>query len=83
MGRGGAGLITSCVLRSHTDAALLYVLLQFHRCVMPPEHIFTWISWVGCGGVLHGFTTHSWPGKNRLFKCRKNSDIVHTLLYFP
>ena len=47
MGWGGA--ITSFALRSHTDAALLYVLLQFHGYVVLPEHIFIWIGW---GGVL-------------------------------
>ena len=59
-GVGWGGAITSFALRSHTDAALLYVLLQFHGYVVLPEHIFIWIGW---GGVAfsHGCcaTVHS------------------------
>ena len=45
VGRGGA--IKSFAARSHTDVALPYDLMQFHRCVMLPEHIFIWIGWGG------------------------------------
>ena len=51
IGWGGVGLITSCALRSHTHAGLVYRLLQFHRCIMPAEHIFTWVGWGGWGGA--------------------------------
>ena len=43
----GVGLITSCALRSYTDAALLYVL---YRSLAVPEmrhameHIFIWVG---------------------------------------
>ena len=48
-GVGWGGAITSFALRSHTDAALLYTLLQFHRCVVLLEHILIWIGWGGVG----------------------------------
>jgi len=50
-GWGGVGLITSWALRSHTHAGLVYVLLQFHRCIMPAAHTSTWAGWGGWGGA--------------------------------
>ena len=39
VGWGGVGLITSCALCSHTDAAPVHVLLQFHWRVVPPNYV--------------------------------------------
>ena len=50
-GWGGVGLITSWALRSHTHAGLVYVLVQFHRCIMPAAHTSTWAGWGGWGGA--------------------------------
>ena len=76
VGRGGAGLITSCVLRSHTDAALLYALLQFHGCVMLPEHIFIWY---GLGGVGWGKTDSEEVHNHKIVGLRV---CTYVFLYF-